>query len=141
MSQLLSITHEILKSADVSIPLDTRGVFLDISKAFDRVWHDGLIFKLKSYGISGNVLILVENFLSGRYQRVVLDGQNSEWAEIAAGVPQGSILGPLFFLVYINDLPAEIVSKLKIFADDSSLFSIILDQIRCSVEKRGYAED
>ena len=141
VSQLLSITHEILKSADVSIPLDTRGVFLDISKAFDRVWHDGLIFKLKSYGISGNVLILVENFLSGRYQRVVLDGQNSEWAEIAAGVPQGSILGPLFFLVYINDLPEGIVSKLKIFADDSSLFSIILDQIRCSVEKRGYAED
>ena len=110
VSQLLSITHEILKSADVSIPLDTRGVFLDISKAFDRVWHDGLIFKLKSYGISGNVLILVENFLSGRYQRVVLDGQNSEWAEIAAGVPQGSILGPLFFLVYIKDLPAGIHS-------------------------------
>ena len=134
VSQLLSITHEIMTGFDATPILDTRGVFLDISKAFDRVWHEGLIFKLKSYGISGSLLSLIQNFLSGRSQRVVLDGQSSEWSEISAGVPQGSILGPLFFLIYINDLPDEIISKIKIFADDSSLFSLIIDQIRNSRE-------
>ena len=134
VSQLLSITHDILKGFDANPPLDTRGVFLDISKAFDKVWHEGLIFKLKSYGISGSLLLLIQSFLSGRSQRVVLDGQTSEWTEISAGVPQGSILGPLFFLIYINDLPEDIISKIKIFADDSSLFSLILDHIRCSIE-------
>ena len=134
VAQLLSITHDILKGFDVSPALDTRGVFLDISKAFDRVWHEGLIFKLKSYGISGPLLGLIQNFLFERSQRVVLDGQSSEWTEILAGVPQGSILGPLFFLIYINDLPDDIISKIKIFADDSSLFSLIVDQLRCSIE-------
>ena len=134
VSQLLSITHEILVGFDANPPLDTRGIFLDISKAFDRVWHDGLIFKLKSYGVSGPLLLLIQNFLSGRSQRVVLDGQASEWTEVLAGVPQGSILGPLFFLIYINDLPEGIISMVKIFADDSSLFSLILDHIRCSNE-------
>ena len=134
ISQLLSITHDILKGFDANPSLDTRAVFLDISKAFDRVWHEGLIFKLKSYGISGPLILLITNFLSGRSQRVVLDGQTSDWARILAGVPQGSILGPLFFLIYINDLPEDIISMIKIFADDSSLFSLILDQIRCSQE-------
>eukprot|EP00111_Clytia_hemisphaerica_P012773 TCONS_00037565-protein len=90
VSQLLSITHDILKNFDVNPPLDTRGVFLDISKAFDRVWHEGLLFKLKSYGVSGSLLLLIQNFLFGRSQRVVLDGQSSEWTPISAGVPQGS---------------------------------------------------
>ena len=134
VSQLLSITHETLKGFDANPSLDTRGVFLDISKAFDRVWHEGLLFKLKSYGISGPLLLLIQNFLPGRLQRVVLDGQASEWTQISAGVPQGSILGPLFFLIYINDLPEDLISLIKIFADDSSLFSLILDQIRCSQE-------
>ena len=73
-------------------------MFLDISKAFDRVWHDGLIFKLKSYGVTGPFLSLIRNFLTDRYQRVVLNGKTSEWKRINAGVPQGTILGPLFFL-------------------------------------------
>ena len=134
VSQLLSITHEIYKGFDANPTLDTRGVFLDISKAFDRVWHDGLILKLKSFGISGSLILLIESFLSERFQRVVIDGQASEWARISAGAPQGSILGPLFFLIYINDLPNDIISKIKIFADDSSLFSLIIDQIRCANE-------
>ena len=82
VSQLLSITHNILKGFDANPSLDTRGIFLDISKAFDRVWHEGLIFKLKSYGISGPLLLLIQNFLFGRSQRVVLDGQTSEWTRI-----------------------------------------------------------
>ncbi len=102
---------------------------MDISKAFDRVWHDGLIFKLKSYGVTGPLLSLTQNFLTDRYQRVVLNGKTSEWKQINAGVPQGSILGPLFFLIYINDLPVNLESKPKIFADDTSLFSLVLDQL------------
>ena len=134
VSQLLSITHDIFTGFEANPPLDTRGVFLDMSKAFDRVWHEGLIYKLKSYGVTGPLLSLLSNFLSGRYQRVVLNGKSSEWNEIKAGVPQGSILGPLFFLIYINDLPKNLESKPKIFADDTSLFSVVLDQILSSRE-------
>ena len=99
--------------------VDTRGVFLDISKAFDRVWHDGLIFKLKTYGITDPLLSLLRDYLRDRIQRVVLNGQTSTWANILAGVPQGSILGPLLFLIYINDLPQNLKSTVKIFADDT----------------------
>ena len=104
-----------------------RGVFLDISKAFDKVWHKGLLFKLKQNGISGKLLNLISDFLSNRKQRVVLNGQYSSWKNIEAGVPQGSILGPLFFLIYINDLSENLVTNPKLFADDTSLFSIVHD--------------
>ena len=99
-------------------------IFLDISKAFDKVWHDGLIFKLKQNGISGNLLNLLSNFLRNRKQRVVLNGQNSSWDDVNVGVPQGSILGPLLFSIYINDL-ADGLSNAKLFADDTSLFSVV----------------
>ena len=95
--QLLSITNSIYSSFDCNPSLEVRGVFLDISKAFDKVWHDGLLLKIKSFGISGNLLILIQSFLCNRMQRVVLNGQCSDWMKISAGVPQGSILGPLFF--------------------------------------------
>ena len=101
INQLLSITHEIYKSFDVG--LEVRSAFLDISKAFHKVWHDGIIYKLTQNGISGNLLNLLEDFLKERKQHVVLNGQVSTWKNINAGVPQGSILGPLF-LIYINDL-------------------------------------
>ena len=101
INQLLSITHEIYKSFDVG--LEVRSAFLDISKAFHKVWHDGIIYKLTQNGISGNLLNLLEDFLKERKQRVVLNGQLSTWKNINARVPQGSILGPLF-LIYINDL-------------------------------------
>ena len=82
----MSITHDIYKNFDANPTLDTRGVFLDISKAFDRVWHKGLIFKLKSYGIVGSLLCLLDDFLSERFQRVVLSGKASAWKKILAGV-------------------------------------------------------
>ena len=79
-------------------------------------------------GILGNLFNLYENYLSGRLQRVVLNGQTSSWRPVLAGVPQGSILGPLLFLVYINDLPNELKSNGKLFADDTSLFTIVKDK-------------
>ena len=125
INQLLSITHEIYKSFDDG--LEVRGVFLDISKAFDKVWHEGLIFKLKQNGISGDLLQILSDFLSNRKQRVVLNGQNSSWTNVHVGVPQGSILGPLLFLIYINDLADDLSSNVKLFADDTSLFSVVHD--------------
>ena len=100
-----------------------RVIFLDISKAFDKVWHEGLIFKLKTYGVEGNLLKLLENYLTDRQQRVVLNGRTSSWQNVYAGVPQGSVLGPLLFLIDIYGLPDGLTSLCKIFADDTSLFS------------------
>ena len=100
-------------------------VFLDISKAFDKVWHAGLLFKLRQLGISAKIVSWIESYLSNRFQRVVIHGQTSSWLPIEAGVPQGSILGPLLFLVYINDLVDDISCDVRLFADDTCLLEIV----------------
>ena len=102
---------------------EIRAVFLDLSKAFDKVWHEGIIFNLKCNGISGNLIKFLENYLFNRYQRVVLNGKESYWMNLKAGVPQGSVLSPHLFLVYINDLTDNISSDMRLFADNSSLFT------------------
>ena len=123
--QLIAITHNIFSALDANPSLEVRGIFLDLSKAFDRVWHDGLLYKLKSNGTDGNLFKLIKSFLNNRCQRVVLNGQSSVWKSVAAGVPQGSVLGPLFFLIYINILPLGLTTNIKLFADDTSLFSVV----------------
>ena len=109
-SQLLSIVHEIQSSYDYQQPTDVRAILLDILKAFDKVWHQGLLFKLKSYRVESNFLRLLENCLDSRKQRVKLNDQCSSWKIIRCGVPQGSALGPFQFLIHLNDLPNGINS-------------------------------
>ena len=128
INQLLSITNKIHKAFDEYLSRETRAIFLDIAKAFDKVWHEGLIFKLKSNGVSGKLLDLIKSFLSERYQRVVLNSNSSSWKLVLAGVPQGSVPGPLFFLVYINELADYLASDKRSFADDTSLFMIVYDE-------------
>ena len=96
---------------------------LDISKAFGRVWYAGLLHKLKSSGILGQIFSLISSFLSNRWIRVVLDGKSSQEYPVNAGVPQGSIVGPTLFLLYINDLPDDVVYNIVIYADDTTLYS------------------
>ena len=124
MNQLLSITHEIDVSFDEGY--EVRGVFLGISKAFDTVWHEGLIFKLEQNGISGKLLRLIKDFLSDRKQR------SFKWTVLLLdGCPSRSssrfYIGPLLLLIYINDLLDNLVYNPNMFADDTSIFSTVTD--------------
>ena len=110
------------------------GLYFWISPKHLIVWHEGLLFKLKQNGIEGSTLSLLSSYLSNRKQRVILNGFTSEWASIESGVPQGSVLGPLLFLIYINDLEANIQSSIKFFADDTMLYSIISDPLASAAE-------
>ena len=96
-------------------------VLLDVTKAFDKVWHKGLLFKLQQFGVGGNLLAWFSSYLNMRSQKVVIKGKSSSLKHLLAGVPQGSILGPLLFLIYINDIEDGITSDLNLFADDTAL--------------------
>ena len=124
VSQLLSTVHNLYKAFNAYPTLETLGVFLGMSNTFDKVWQQGLIFKLKATGVSHSLLSLIGKFLSNRFQRVLLNGQTSERLSVKAGVPQGSILGLLFFLIYINDLPDDLVSTVK-FLQMSLLYFLL----------------
>ena len=100
-----------------------RATAPDISKAFNRVWHAGLLHKLMSYRISSQIFALIFFFLSNRQLQVVLDGKSSQEYSVNDGVPQGSILCPTLFLLYINDLLDDIICNITIYADDTSLYS------------------
>ena len=126
-NQLLALVNDIHLAFDNNRCLEVRSVYLDLSKAFDKVWHEGLIFKLKQNGIEGKLLNLLSNYLSNRKQKVLINGSESNWGSIKSGVPQGSVLGPLLFLIYINDLEQGIKSSIKFFADDTSLYSVVND--------------
>ena len=104
-------------------------MFLDVSSAFDKVWHSGLLAKLSQVGVEGVFYDTLTSYLTDRRQVVAVEGQKSETLEIKAGVPQGSRLGPLLFIVYMNDIIEEIESDILIFADDTSLFSTGSDPV------------
>jgi hypothetical protein len=104
---------------------DVRFVFCDVSKAFDTVWHKGLLFKLKLTGVSEQLISWIESYLSDRQQKVVSEGFSSTLKGINAGVPQGSVLGPFLFLVYINAIVNDINNDIRLFADDTSLFVVV----------------
>ena len=121
--QLLHTYHTFIEAVDSG--KEVRVVFCGISKAFDRVWHKGLLHKLSHIEISGDFLQWFKSYLCDRRQRVVLNGVTSDWASVLAWVPQGSILGPLLFLIYINDIVNGTTSSIRLFADDASLYIVV----------------
>ena len=122
--QLLRIVNEWTLCLDERKPTDI--LYLDFQKAFDKVPHIRLISKLQAYGIDGNLLSWINSFLSNRRQRVCVRGSFSEWSQVISGVPQGSVLGPILFILYINDLLEQIQSSLWTFADDTKIYRPIL---------------
>ena len=106
-------------------------ILLDFSKAFDKVSHSKLLLKLHAHGVRNNTLRWIKAFLYGRSQTVVIDGERSAQVPVTSGVPQGSVLGPILFLLYINDLPNDIKSKVHLFADDTAVYLTVNSQDDC----------
>ena len=121
--QLIHTYHAFCESVDNG--KEVRTVFCDIGKAFDRVWHRGLLHKLSGTGCSDKIIRWFSSNLSGRKQRVVFNGQASDWTSVQAGVPQGSILRLRLFLIYINDIVSDIGCTIRLFADDTSLYIVV----------------
>ncbi len=124
INQLIAICNNLYKCTDIGNEM--IGVFLDLTKAFDKVWHDGLLYKLQKIGVGGKIFDLLKSYLSNRKQLVTLPGCQSNVKQLHAGVPQGSVLGPLLFLIYINDIIREVECGSFLFADDTSLFQEIV---------------
>ena len=120
LTNMLCFLEEITKWIDVGSPVDI--IYLDFQKAFDKVPHQRLLLKLKAHGIGDSITDWIEQWLTDRRQRVVVDGEVSNWKSVLSGVPQGSVLGPILFLIYINDLDDSITSNVLKFADDTKLF-------------------
>ena len=120
LTNLLCFSEEITKWVDDGSPVDV--VYLDFPKAFDKVPHQRLLLKLKAHGIGNDVINWIEKWLTHKRQRVIVDSEISNWKSVLSGVPQGSVLGPILFLIYINDLEDDISSKVLKFADDTKVF-------------------
>lgn len=120
LTNLLETLERWTATLDKNSCLDV--IFLDYQKAFDSVPHKRLIKKLSAYGVKGNIITWIQDFLTGRQQQVAVRSATSDWQPVLSGVPQGSVLGPLLFIAYINELPALVESEIKLFADDAKLF-------------------
>ena len=124
VTQLLEVFQDIGQALDCGVETDI--IYLDFAKAFDSVCPAKLVSKLKMYGIGDPLLSWLCSYLVGRQQRVVLNGTCSTWSDVGSGVPQGSILGPILFLLFINDMPNAVSSaRIAMFADDSKCYKII----------------
>ena len=130
-TQLLHALNNWTLSLDEHLSTDV--VYFDFSKAFDSVPHTRLLLKLQAYGINGQLLNWFKNFLTGRRQCVKINSVLSSWSQVSSGVPQGSVLGPLMFALYINDLPSLVSSQLLMFADDIKLYRCIRSAEDCLV--------
>ena len=119
-SQLLETLEDWTKMLDEGGGVDVA--YMDFKKAFDCVPHCRLLRKLEAYGIKGKVLEWIEDFLTRRRQRVLVNGEESSWCDITSGIPQGSVLGPVLFVIFINDLPDDIDGKVKMYADDTKMY-------------------
>ena len=122
-TQLINTVHNFASALNNREQIDA--ILLDMSKAFDTVPHERLCHKLSLYGIRGTTLRWIRSFLTGRTQKVILNGQESRTTKVSSGVPQGSVLGPLLFIIYINDMPNNIASNIKLYADDALLYRTI----------------
>ncbi len=132
INQLIAICNLLYKNIDCND--EVLAVFLDLTKAFDKVWHKGILFKIKKCGIKGNIYHWLGSYLTNRQQCVVLNGEKSDFKYISAGVPQGSVLGPLLFLIYINDICDDLKSQTFLFADDTSIFCPVKNDINKAAE-------
>ena len=119
----MEVINDWSKAIDDGYPIDT--VYLDYRKAFDSVPHLRLLSKLESYGIKESLLRWIKNFLTGRIQRDVINGSKSSFSLVSSGIPQGSVLGPILFQIYVNDLPEELLSPSQLFADNTKLYRVI----------------
>ena len=98
-------------------------IYLDYRKAFDTVPHQRLVTRLKMVGVTGDLLEWIKDFLHNRMMRVIVNGESSHWSRVWSGIPQGSVLGPLLFLIFVNDLPNWITTNIKMFADDTKIWT------------------
>jgi hypothetical protein len=126
LTNLLEFLNFVDKNIDSGDAVDV--IYLDFQKAFDKVPHQRLLMKLEAYGVRGRVSKWISSWLREREQRVVLNCSGSQWSSVISGVPQGSVLGPLLFIVYINDIDSSVVCKLSKFADDTKMFNTVSSQ-------------
>ena len=137
LTNLLEFTEYISKNMDKGEPIDI--IYLDFQKAFDKVPHTRLMNKIQACGVKGKVLNWIRNWLFDRRQRVCIDGNYSDWSNVVSGVPQGSVLGPILFTIFINDIDDKILSKLLKFADDTKLIGKVKSSVDIEILRKDLA--